>query len=137
MRNIIENYGRDAGKIWDTLNTYGTLKESKLLKTTKLREDDFYAAIGWLAKENKICKHGTSYSLGDTNLNTKIGRDAGKIWKALDTWGEVEAFFIPKLAKVKENDAYCALGWLAKEGKLKAKKTKPKKPQLKFKLYNP
>ena len=104
------------------------------MKTTKLDEDDFYAAIGWLAKENKICKTGSKYNLGTTNLNKKIGRNAGKIWKTLNEIGYIDAPYLPRLAGVAQNDAYTAVGWLAREGKLNARKVKPKTPQVKFGL---
>lgn len=134
MVNVIDTYGKNAGRIWDTLETQGSLTPNKLMKTTKLDEDDFYAAIGWLAKENKICKTGSKYTLGTTNLNTKIGRNAGKIWKTLNEIGYIDAPYLPRLAGVTQNDAYTAVGWLAREGKLNARKVKPKTPQIKFGL---
>jgi hypothetical protein len=132
MRTVIEEYGRNAGKIWKTLDKYGPLTETKLMKTAKLNEDEFYAAIGWLARENKICKKDITYEIGCTNLSDKIGIDAGKIWNVLYTWKEVHEAYIPKLADVPEKDMYYALGWLAREGKLTARKEKPKKAQITF-----
>ena len=134
MVNVIDTYGKNAGRIWDTLETQGSLTPNKLMKTTKLNEDDFYAAIGWLAKENKICKTGSTYNLGTTNLNKKIGRNAGKIWKTLNEIGYIDAPYLARLAGVTQNDAYTAVGWLAREGKINAKKIKPKTPQIKFGL---
>ena len=52
-------------------------------------------------------------------INEDIGVLAGNIWQVLKKNGEVA---IPKLPKiVKESDAltYQALGWLAREGKMK------------------
>ena len=132
MKTVIEEYGRNAGKIWTALDKYGSLTQTKLMKTTNLNEDEFYAAVGWLARENKICKKGTTYEIGWTNFSDKIGNDAGKIWNVLHTWQEVHEAYIPKLADVPENDMYCALGWLAREGKLTAKTEKPKTPQITF-----
>ena len=136
MRNIVDSYGKNAGKIWTTLETQGSLSENKLIKTTKLDEDEFYAAVGWLARENKIIKQGSVYRLGQsrTNWSKTIGRNAGKIWKTLENWGEVDAPYLPTLTNLTVRDAYSALGWLAKEGKLHAKWVKPKKPQMKFKI---
>ena len=54
MDSIIDNYGRNAGKIWEALDTHGPLTQTKLMKTTGLNEEEFYVAIGWLAKEGKI-----------------------------------------------------------------------------------
>ena len=132
MKTIIEEYGRNAGKIWKALDKYGPLTETKLMKTTKLNEDEFYTAVGWLARENKICKKGTTYEIGYTNFSDKIGQDAGKIWNVLHIWEEVYEDYIPKLADVPEKDAYYALGWLAREGKLTARKEKPKKSQITY-----
>lgn len=134
MTKIINNYGKNAGKIWEAIETHGPLTQDKLMKTTKLNEDDFYAAVGWLAKENKICKTGSKYSLGTTNLETRIGKDAGKIWKTLHEIGYVDVPYLPKLAGVSNKDTYTALGWLAREGKINAKQIKPKKPQTKYGL---
>jgi len=132
MPNMLECYGRNAGKVWQTLEKKGSLTPNKIMKATKLNEDDFYAAIGWLARENKICKTGSKYTLGETNLDNRIGRNAGKIWKTLQDIGYVDAPYLPKLSGVQTKDAFTAVGWLAREGKIMAKKVKPKKPQLKF-----
>jgi len=134
MINKIEDFGRNAGKIWETLNSYGSLTQTSLIKKTKLKDDEFYAAVGWLARENKICKDGTTYNLGDTNLNDKIGEDASRIWDLLHTCGDIDATYIPRLADIPKKDTYTALGWLAREGKVKTKKVKPKTPQLHFGL---
>ena len=134
MGDIIDNFGQNAGKVWNTLNKYGPQSQDKIIETTGLNENEFYAAVGWLAKENKIYLNDNVYLLGQTNLNRYIGEDAGKVWNVLNTCEEVDATYIPKLAKVTEKDAYCALGWLAREGKISAKKVIPKKPQTKFRL---
>lgn len=134
MTKIINNYGENAGRVWKALETYGHLTQNKLMKTAKLHEDDFYAAIGQLVKENKICKAGGKYNLGTTNLETRIGKDAGKIWKTLNEIGYVDVPYLPKLAGISNKNTYAALGWLAREGKINAKTVKPKKPQIKYGL---
>jgi len=53
MRNLIDNYGRTAGKIWKTLSTYGPLDEKNIIKKDRINKNDFYAGIGWLARENR------------------------------------------------------------------------------------
>lgn len=127
MKSIIEECGQNAGKIWEALDEYGPLIEPKLMKYTRLTQSGFYAAVGWLARKNKICKDGAVYELGETNLAGKIGGDAGKLWKTLETWGEVDISSIAKLTRIEEKDAYWALGWLAREDKLMAKKGKTKR----------
>lgn len=132
--NVIEEFDHGAGKVWQTLNSFGPLTESVLLKTTKLDEKTFSAAVGWLARENKIRKSNIEYELGETNL-TDIGANAGKVWKALEAWGEIDLSGIIKLAQITEHDAYAALGWLARENKITTKHaTKLKEPVLKFTL---
>ena len=50
----INNIGNNAGLVWNALNTNGKMTETKLKKETGLASADFYAAIGWLARENQI-----------------------------------------------------------------------------------
>ena len=49
-----EKIGINAGIVWNTLAGKGakSLKEAK--KETKLAEKDLYAALGWLAREEKV-----------------------------------------------------------------------------------
>jgi hypothetical protein len=104
------------------------------MKTTRLREDDFYTAVGWLARENKIKKEGDSYQLDQTNLTDEIGFNAGKIYDVLKQYGEVDETFISKIAEIEPINTYCGIGWLAKEGKIKSKKQTQNKPLLKISL---
>jgi len=132
MINIWDEFGRNAGEVWKTLNTYGSLPESKLIETTKLQEDEFQIAVGWLARENKIYKTGTMYQLGETNLTNKIGANAGKIWKMMETKGKFDVYDIPHLSDMEERDVYSALGWLVRENKIEAKTAIPKEYRIKF-----
>lgn len=134
MINNVKDFGRNAGKIWGILSTQGSLTQTNLIKKTKLKDDEFHAAVGWLARENKICKDGATYNLGETNLTDKIGGDASRIWDVLYTCGDIDATYIPRLADMPKKDMYSALGWLACEGKVTTKKVKPKTPQLHFGL---
>ena len=83
MQNIVDIYGRNAGKIWKTLSTHGPLDEKSIIKKGRLNKNDFYIGVGWLARENKIFKNGVVYQLSETNLTEKIGCDAGKVWNTL------------------------------------------------------
>lgn len=48
-----------------------------------------------------------------------IGTWAGQVWNALnDAKKALPSKELRKVAKLKVNEMYCALGWLAKEGKL-------------------
>jgi hypothetical protein len=114
-------YGNNAGKIWNALNKYGPLSRSSVIQKTKLSIKDFYISVGWLARENKIYKDIRFYKLGDTNLTSEIGENAGKIWRFLDSQGQTNVSSIIKSADMKIHDVYSAIGWLSRENKLKTK----------------
>jgi len=54
MKNYIDSFSRAAGKIWKALDKYGPLNQEELVRKTKLNKNDFFAGVGWLARENKI-----------------------------------------------------------------------------------
>ena len=130
MGTSIEEFGENAGKVWRALQTNGPLSETKLMNFTFISEHQLHAAVGWLARENKICKNGTVYKIGDTNLTTKIGEDAGKVWTALQTQKEAEVSTIARCAQLEVNDAYTALGWLARENKVDTKSMMKQRKQI-------
>ena len=134
MGDIIENFGLNAGKVWNVLNKQGPLNQYNLLRTTKLKKNDLCTAVGWLAREDKICLKNNFYCLGETNFADTIGEDAGKIFDLLNTYDEIDLNFIQKITGISPDNTYYALGWLAREGKIKAKKVLPKTPQLYLKL---
>ena len=121
MRDIIVEFGINAGKVWKALNSWGSRTESQLIENTRLSTKEVHAAIGWLARENKIYKDGKLFKLGETNLTVKLGENAGKIWYVLHTQGEADILHISKLAQMDERDTYSALGWLAREGTINTK----------------
>ena len=43
-----------AGEVWNALNEADVLGMKQLKKITKLKDKEVYAALGWLARENKI-----------------------------------------------------------------------------------
>ncbi len=49
-----EIIGTNAGSVWVALNTVDALGVKQLKKITKLKDKEVYAALGWLARENKI-----------------------------------------------------------------------------------
>ena len=51
-------------------------------------------------------------------MNRGIGETAGKVWVVLGEKGELNISQIPRLLKIKPREAYQAVGWLAKEGKI-------------------
>lgn len=127
----LTQFGENAGKVWEALNCKGPLSETKLLTMTMLDERELQAAIGWLARENKICKNGTVYKLGQTNLTPKIGNDAGKLWGVLQQKGETDVQTLARLAHMDVTETFSALGWLAREEKIATKvEEKQSRPQL-------
>jgi hypothetical protein len=119
VRNTVEEYGLSAGKIWKALNHKGSLNKKKIIESTKLNDRDFYVGLGWLARENKIFKEKKNYyKLDNTNLTGEIGKIAGRIWKIIDIWEEVDMTSIKKLSGVNESQIYSGIGWLAREDKI-------------------
>lgn len=127
MNEIIKSFGNNAGKIWDVLNEEGPQVQTKLMKKTNLTTNEFYGAVGWLARENKLVVDKRTYKIGDTNLTEEIGESAGKVWNVLGSRSEIDVSAITRISKIKKRDCYSALGWLAREGKITAKITVKKK----------
>ena len=117
-RNVTEEFGLHAGRVWNALNTQGPLPKDELLEVTCLRENEFNAAVGWLAREDKVAHEDDKFHLMETNLTTQIGSNAGKVWQLLHTWREVNVAHISEYLDMDVNDTFSALGWLAREGKI-------------------
>lgn len=126
--DILEQFGRNAGLVWDALNNHGALTESQLIELTGLRSYELYIAIGWLARENKILFDGEKYSLSPTNLTPDIGKAAGKIWIALATRDNVDIPSLVRLTNLDKQKVYHAIGWLAREDKIQLRERFPAKP---------
>ena len=119
MRNITTKFGGSAGTIWTVLNEKGPLKKEEIQEITHLNKDDLDVGLGWLARENKIFKgNDNSYKLDNTNLESEIGTKAGRLWRIMDIWGEVEFDTIKRLSDLNEEQIHLALGWLAREDKI-------------------
>jgi hypothetical protein len=121
-KDVVEEFGNSAGKVWKELHTHGPLNEKDLLRNTRLSKNNVHAAIGWLARENKIQYENNMYILGETNLTDEIGGDAGRIWETLQKHKEIDISSIPRLSKIEGTSVYHALGWLAREDKILVKK---------------
>jgi len=123
MKDIILGFDINAGKVWKALYSRGSRTESQLMEDTRLSAKELHASIGWLARENKICKDGKLFKLGETNLTVEVGEKAGKIWHVLHNQEASDILHISKLAQMNERDTFSALGWLAREGKINTKKS--------------
>lgn len=51
---MVKKIGFNAGKVWTVLDESGRLSLKDLRKQTKLTEKEIYAALGWLAREDKV-----------------------------------------------------------------------------------
>lgn len=121
MSEVIKTFGNNAGKIYKVLEKEGPQVQTKLQEKTNLRMEEFYGALGWLARENKICKQKRTYAIGETNLTSDIGINAGKVWEVLGRSNEIDINAISRFTNLNKMDCYSALGWLAREGKITAK----------------
>ena len=120
MRDITTKFGTNAGKIYEILNEKGKLQKEKIINLTSLNDKDLHSAIGWLARENKISEENENqYKLDShTNLVPKIGSYAGRVYKIIDIWEEVDLTTIKRLSDLDDDEIYEALGWLAREDKI-------------------
>lgn len=50
---MITTIGQNAGLIWGALQN-GALELKALKKATKLKNEELYLALGWLAREGKV-----------------------------------------------------------------------------------
>jgi hypothetical protein len=122
MIHSIEQFGRNAGIVWNVLKDNNYLSVTELIELTSLREYELFIAIGWLARENKIKKEGESFKLDISNLDYQIGQNAGKLWQLLYQEGDFKIKDLLNKLDINENDTYSAIGWLAREKKIKIKK---------------
>ena len=51
---MLETIGINAGKVWSILDESGEQSIKELRKASGLVYYDLYAALGWLARENKV-----------------------------------------------------------------------------------
>ena len=49
-----EIIGLNAGKVWEALNAADAMGVKQLKKVTKMKDKELFAALGWLAREDKI-----------------------------------------------------------------------------------
>ncbi|HMA83900.1 MAG TPA: winged helix-turn-helix domain-containing protein [Candidatus Thermoplasmatota archaeon] len=118
MINTIEQFGRNAGFVWNVLSKEGPLPIDRILDKTHLRLYEVEIAIGWLAREDKISYHQGHYSISSTNLTTSIGSNAGILWHVLDECGKSTIQDMLKQSHLPTQEIYKAIGWLAREEKL-------------------
>jgi hypothetical protein len=49
-----EKIGQNAGLVWNALTGQSAMNLKDVKKQTKLTDKDLYAALGWLAREEKL-----------------------------------------------------------------------------------
>lgn len=107
--------GMNAGKVWDILHQNHSLTQHQIIQGTGLSEHEFYQAVGWLSRENKICKQGEFYHLGETNLTAPIGETAGELVTVLEDLTE-SVDCLDRLTRLETDEFHQSVGWLAREG---------------------
>lgn len=50
----VEQIGTSAGAVWRALTTADALGMKQIKKITKLKKEEIFAALGWLAREGKV-----------------------------------------------------------------------------------
>ena len=53
--NTIDQIGATAGQIWETLSKDGAMSMAKLCRSIDSPRDLVMQAVGWLAREDKVC----------------------------------------------------------------------------------
>lgn len=54
-RCCVEQIGEVAGKVWQALSSGGPLSMAQLAKAVSEPRDVVMQAVGWLAREDKLC----------------------------------------------------------------------------------
>lgn len=50
----VESIGTAAGAVWQALSAADALGVKQIKKVTKLKKEEIFAALGWLAREGKV-----------------------------------------------------------------------------------
>jgi hypothetical protein len=119
MINTIEQFGRNAGIVWNLLSEEAPLAIDEIVEKTNLRMYETEIAIGWLARENKISQNNGKYQLEPTNLTETIGGNAGMLWNILFNQKTLDLQSLIEQSALPTQEFYKAVGWLAKEDKIK------------------
>jgi len=123
--HTIEQFGWTARIVWDVLSQQGPLEFKEIRDSSHLRPYEIHIAIGWLARENKVCLQNNKYMLAETNLTPDIGTNAGVIWNILHNNGTCDINHLKKHSSLDADDIYAAIGWLAREKKINLRMKNP------------
>ena len=107
--------GTNAGKVWHVLHDKEKATRYQIINETELIESEVDAALGWLARENKVCRDGEFFSLGETNMEQTIGLNAEILLNVLRT----VPYSLSVLHEVTDLNAieiHQAIGWLSRQG---------------------
>jgi len=118
IKDNFKSIGMIANRFKKIIDTGKQLTYLDVHKKLNVSENEYYAAVGWLARENKVSNTGFTLHFLDTDSDVKICNDAKKVWKVLETHGEVNITSIRKLTRIDSDEVFSALGWLARENKI-------------------
>jgi len=53
--NLTDKIGSDAARVWRILEIWGEVDIHSIQRLADVQEEDVHTALGWLAREDKIC----------------------------------------------------------------------------------
>lgn len=107
--------GTNAGKVWHVLHGKDKATRYQIINETGLEGSDVDAALGWLARENKVCRDGEFFSLGETNMEQTIGLNAEILFNVLRNV-PYSLSVLNEITDLNAIEIHQAIGWLSREG---------------------
>jgi len=107
--------GTNAGKVWHVLHDNEKTTRYQLMNETGLEGSEVDAALGWLARENKVCRDGEFFSLGETNMEHTIGLNAEILFNVLRTV-PYSLSVLHEVTDLNTIEIHQAIGWLSRDG---------------------
>jgi peptidoglycan hydrolase CwlO-like protein len=112
-----ETIGTNAGKVWHILHENDKATRHQLINKTGLEAADIDAAIGWLARENKIYREGEFFALGKTNMEKTISVNANILLNVLKSV-PYSLSVLHEITDLNAIEIHQAIGWLSREGSI-------------------
>jgi hypothetical protein len=107
--------GTNAGKVWHVLHDKEIATRYQIINETAIEASEVDAALGWLARENKVCRNGEFFLLGDTNMEQTIGLNAEILFNVLKTV-PYSLSALHEITDLNTIEIHQAIGWLSRAG---------------------